>query len=263
MILLVLSVNGLPVASAYNAAGHRLVAMIAYQQLTPKVRRKLDAVTLYMFPHRAAELRFVEAAVWPDAIKRQEVSAFNHWHYINLQLMADGQWRHKKSGQVVWAIEQSEQVWLSHRSSLKLRAMFVAFLAHFVADVHQPLHCDGYLQGGNDFAIRAGRIHNLHCYWDLGGGFLVKPAQQNKRTWLQQLAARTMKRYPKKFFSRALQQPDPMRWAQHQYRLARQFAFAIQPNSRPTPAYRKRVQQLTQRNCALAGYRLAQWLNRL
>src|SRR5271156_1332522 len=71
-----------PPASAWNATGHRLVAAIAYDRLTPKTRARVDALIrqhpdyekLFLRdapaePAARARAAFIAAAVWPDNIK--------------------------------------------------------------------------------------------------------------------------------------------------------------------------------------------------
>src|SRR5271154_3845844 len=69
-------------AAAWNATGHRIIAAIAYDRLTPETRARVDAlikahpdyVTLLTSgapeePVARARAAFLTAAVWPDTIK--------------------------------------------------------------------------------------------------------------------------------------------------------------------------------------------------
>src|SRR5580704_577699 len=68
--LALLLVSILPL-QAWNATGHRIVAAIAYDHLTPKAKARVDELLarhpdLGKLPSREA---FLAAAVWPDTIK--------------------------------------------------------------------------------------------------------------------------------------------------------------------------------------------------
>jgi len=70
-------------ATAWNATGHRLIAAIAYDRLTPKTRARVDALIrlhpdyekIFLRdvssadPKIRARAAFIAAAVWPDTIK--------------------------------------------------------------------------------------------------------------------------------------------------------------------------------------------------
>src|SRR5580658_1347779 len=69
-------------AFAWNATGHRIVAAIAYDRLTPEARSRVDALIRHhpdyetMFlrdapsdPAARARSAFIAAAVWADVIK--------------------------------------------------------------------------------------------------------------------------------------------------------------------------------------------------
>jgi hypothetical protein len=72
-----------PPASAWNATGHRLIAAIAYDRLTPQARARVDAlIRLHpdyekMFlkdvtttdPAARARAAFIDASLWPDQIR--------------------------------------------------------------------------------------------------------------------------------------------------------------------------------------------------
>src|SRR5580658_5174745 len=71
-----------PPAQAWNSTGHRLIAAIAYDRLTPKARARVDALIrqhpdyekLFLRdaptdPIARARAAFIAASVWPDQIK--------------------------------------------------------------------------------------------------------------------------------------------------------------------------------------------------
>src|SRR6188768_4415655 len=94
-------------ALAWNNRGHMLSAMIAYAELKPEVRERVNAI-LKAHPQRDLLLRgappegpdrdmwvFAMAACWPDMLRGKDnpLSAAEHhgpWHYVNYPISLDG-----------------------------------------------------------------------------------------------------------------------------------------------------------------------------
>ena len=181
-------------AEAWNAAGHRLVAAIAWQQLSPPSR---DFVTQALRRHpdherwvrkaRSAEPAkiFVEAATWPDDIRNDprfhdgreddasprlpgfpDSARHKNWHYVDV----DDRGKPAR-GEVDRQIDRLGRLL---RSTTKIGEISHAlpWLIHLVADIHQPLHVGrADDEGGtavkieNPFNKRL-PFTNLHIYWD-------------------------------------------------------------------------------------------------
>ncbi len=149
-------------AAAWGPVGHRVVGMIAEERMSPQARR---AVTEILDGQSLAD-----AATWADEIRSDP--NWEHaapWHYVNI---ADGETyetsRKDPRGDVIEAIARFRGALLNARSSRRQKAEAVRFLAHFVGDIHQPLHV-GRKQdlGGNSIKVRwYGRDSNLHRVWD-------------------------------------------------------------------------------------------------
>ena len=194
-LLIVLSLLLCPsLATAWNGAGHRLAAVIAWQQLSPATQTFVsEALARHPDYERwVARARsgepgaiFAEAATWPDDIRNDprffddprdtptellpgfpDMARHKRWHYVDVD-------RH---GQVV-AGEADRQI--EHLSSLlrstgKKGQISYAFpwLLHLVADIHQPLHVGRHGdEGGNAVEIenpfnKRLPFASLHLYWD-------------------------------------------------------------------------------------------------
>src|SRR5688572_4038926 len=91
-----------PGARAWNAPGHMLVALLAYDTLSEPRRAELDEL-LRAHPRYAQDLLpalpaslttdaerarwlFAFASTWPDIVSRQPEYARGTWHYVNLPL---------------------------------------------------------------------------------------------------------------------------------------------------------------------------------
>ncbi|MXZ75443.1 MAG: S1/P1 nuclease [Gemmatimonadetes bacterium] len=149
-------------AAAWGPNGHRIVGQIAENHLTDAARKGISDLV--------GRASLAQIGTWADEIKSDP--AWDHaspWHYVNA---APGQSiesaKRSPGGDVVEAIQRFERVLRNRGSSRKERVEALKFLAHFVADVHQPLHV-GYAsdRGGNDIRVRwFGETTNLHRVWD-------------------------------------------------------------------------------------------------
>lgn len=150
---------------------------------------------------------FMRASCWPDEIRQEaytwvkvngvpvekdgqpvvdpalkaERDAHDHpaWHFTNWPLKPPDfpvDERPSPEDDVVYAINQSRIVLHGEHTDADERAAALAWLAHVVADVHQPLHCAAMFgprfpygdKGGNWFVVRMADQEpaNLHSLWD-------------------------------------------------------------------------------------------------
>ena len=183
-----------PHAKAWNAAGHRLVAAIAWQQLSPATRIFVtDALAAHPdHDHWVARARtadpasiFAEASTWPDDIRNDprfhdeggadatpplpgfpDTARHKHWHYVDL----DQRGRANK-GEVDRQIERIGHLLRSTQKDDDI-SYGLPWLLHLVADIHQPLHVGHADDDGgttvdiqNPFNKRFPLV-SLHTYWD-------------------------------------------------------------------------------------------------
>lgn len=149
---------------AWDALGHRIVAELAYNQLTKKTRKQVDEVL--------GIRGIIYFAPWADEIKSDTIYPWTHaMHYQNLK---DGM-----------TAEDIEYLWLNNKAegehafyaidSLvntlrtdKTNQDALKFTTHIMADLFQPMHLGRPEDlGGNKVQIRwFGRGTNLHSLWD-------------------------------------------------------------------------------------------------
>lgn len=257
---------------AWNAVGHRVIAEIAYEQLTPKVKTKVDALTAVMFHSPYPDARFMRAAIWPDKHRFKNKSVF-YWHFIDMPIIRDGvSAKQPKPENVTWSIPQAERM-LQNNSAIDYeRAKNLSFLIHFFGDIHQPLHCAELFshtfvngdEGGNLYRIQSPVGDNLHQFWDRGAGlFLSSPGNyQFHYQQIQQIAQNWMRQYPRQFFAAQLKEESSMQWAQDSHRMA-QLAYTTPMDAAPSNAYVQQSQTVVRERVVLAGDRLADVLNRI
>lgn len=261
-------------AFAWDSTGHRLIAQIAYDNLTPAAREKVDQITVTLDGKYPPPSRFLFAAVWPDALKHDDVTAFNSWHFINNPFSADGtplEYPHTQN--IVWAIAQAEQVIRSPNANPYEKTLFFRFLVHLVGDAHQPLHtAERFSQqhkhgdgSGNLFLIQDQYEQNLHGYWDAGLNWFRQYGEHYPLSGkeVRKLAGKIEQDYPKTFFGDKVNDTDPQHWTQQSFQIAKDFVYNLPENSKPSAEYQQQGQKIAEQQIALAGYRLANLLNKI
>ena len=159
-------------ALAWNAAGHRLVACIAWEQLDGDTRVKLSQL-LRQHPdfarwvkragehHPASDVEraaFIESSTWPDEIRKDsrfysagrdsptltlagfpDMERRSDWHYLAWPLTDSGAAHSEPvSGRIDQALVAQAQA-LGDRNEVG-RSYTLPWLIHLVGDAHQPLH---------------------------------------------------------------------------------------------------------------------------
>jgi hypothetical protein len=164
-------------ASAWWEYGHETTAEIAMKLVQPRTRQSVQALLRQQkvldtptCPVRTIE----EASVWPDCIKTlgDRFSYAYTWHFQDADICkkfdlkewcADGNCVSKQ-------IARAQRMVADRKLPSRDRLMALAFLVHFVGDLHQPLHSaeHDHDQGGNKLKLRYGFIPrtNLHSVWD-------------------------------------------------------------------------------------------------
>jgi S1/P1 Nuclease len=174
--LLLIFALGSP-ALAWWDYGHKTVATIAWDVVKPETR---SAITALLKAERLVEtptcpLKSLEdASYWPDCIKGLG-ARFDYafpWHYQNVDVCKpfDLKAACKDGNCVSKQIERAAKMLANPAVPRRERLIALAFLTHFVGDLHMPLHAgDRSDRGGNDvkaaYGIVAGRV-NLHLLWD-------------------------------------------------------------------------------------------------
>ncbi|KAI0030239.1 phospholipase C/P1 nuclease domain-containing protein [Vararia minispora EC-137] len=179
-------VSALPVAYAWGAAGHEIVATIAQMHLQPPVMRHLCAVLSSDADFdRTRPCTLAAIAPWADKI-RMHARWSAALHYIGARddhppdscaFPGARGWAGHEDINVLHAIRNVTGILDGfvarggvRRASAKEMATAseaLKFLVHFVGDMHQPLHLTGRDRGGNgDKVAWNGRVTNLHSLWD-------------------------------------------------------------------------------------------------
>jgi hypothetical protein len=156
---------GMQPAFAWGPEGHKAVALLA--------ARYMRADTLAQVHALLGAETIQDASLWADDIAHSSRTDTATWHYIDIPL-ADSRInlnRDCPQGQCVLVkTEEFLRVLGNPQARRESRSEALKFVLHFVADLHQPLHCeDNHDRGGNTQEVFfKGHPDNLHWVWDTG-----------------------------------------------------------------------------------------------
>jgi nuclease S1 len=252
---------------AWNAQGHRLVARLADQRLTPVARRN---VAWLLGPESLADV-----SSWADRYLEGNYQTF-YWHFVNIPPGAPGYDRDRdcprQPGVVAGARADAWRDCAVDRigyngarladTSLDRadRAIALKFLVHLVGDLHQPFHALGVGHGGNDIPVRVfgsdtcgNRACELHAVWD---GALIQHRGLDDEHYLAALRDLIVRRHWEH------QAPGmPAEWATQSQALA--VAALLPDHGTADEAYYRAHIDIVDQRLALAGVRLAAILNEI
>ena len=151
-------------AFAWGAKGHRIIAQVAYDNLSNKTRKKVDAML--------GKHGMIYLAAWADEIKSDTIYPQSHdWHYQDLDAgLSDAQiidmlTNYPTEGGNMFRVLDSLAVELKTN---KDNHDALAFYVHLYADRFCPMHV-AHLddKGGNAVKLKwFGQNTNLHSVWD-------------------------------------------------------------------------------------------------
>ncbi len=237
-----------PLAAAWGPEGHRIVAQIAAEHLTPEAKAVIDVLLA-----GEGEPTLPGISNWADEARTPETAPL---HYVDLP-RGDCRYQPKRDcpdGQcVVVAIEESLATLKNPATTPEARLTALKDLVHFVGDLHQPLHAGLHEdRGGNTLQIQwRGQGDNLHRLWDSG---LIARTEPDWRRYAQRLAPLAI--------NADLGTLDPADWAQASCSIVQDPAF-YPANRQPGEAYRIQWLPTLDKQLSLAGLRLAALLNNL
>ena len=219
-----LALSGAP-ALAWGPQGHAIVAEIALANVRPQtaqaVARLLRAAPGLPTP-QCPIASLDDAANWPDCLRGDpgRWHATFAWHYQDEPICGrfDPAANCPGGACVTAQITRMRARLADRRLPPVQRLMALAFLAHFLGDLHQPLHVADHDDRGGNAIFMAGMVDHdrpvsLHWFWDT---VLVRRALDH--------APSLVRRYPAAERAR-LAGGDVTQWARESYELARRVAY--------------------------------------
>jgi len=256
-------------AFAWGYDEHCATGQIAYLNLNPVAKAKVDAVLAD--PPNSGYESLALASRWADDIKGN--SDFNWarpWHYINLapgatEFVAD---RDCPAAGCVYKgiVVMSSAVASSNTTSVidigrttatLTKRECLMFLAHFVGDIHQPLHAGHAAdRGGNNIRVNFnGKSVNLHALWDYSLTQALRPK------WPQYAEELNATITPEQ--KEAWKSLEVKVWIEESFNLAETVAYPIPAGGNLDQAYIDRAIPIIDEQIQKGGYRLALLLNDL
>ncbi len=261
--------------SAWDRVGHLVVDAIAWEHMSEGARAR--AVELLRTAPADADLAlpgltsrdlFLRTGYWPDVVRdeawpaRKENYDRPTWHYVNHFWRDDGTPLPEMgtNGELIERLSSFEK---ADSDPLEL-----AWMLHLVGDIHQPLHSSARVttrepegdRGGNDFAVDdVESWGNLHAFWDsIQMRARRKRHSESYSGWVDRIALEIMTLHPPESLASDLGEGFE-NWSKAGAELAMTSAYPqyLVRGARPPRRYQDEVQEVSDRQLALAGYRLA------
>jgi hypothetical protein len=222
-------------AAAWGREGHRVVARIAARNLNQNARKKVAVILATN--DAGLEAAMAAASTWPDEIDKRQTGT-ELWHFIDVPITVP----FSVSGLcpnhncVLDRIDEMQNRLATNAKGFKLAtppspprpmtSQEMAFLIHFIGDVHQPLHAatDGD-RGGNCVGLVHPIVHSdgtktteLHRVWDVDEVLATAKALGSENSIVAALFQR---------FKNGAQVPQltPTDWAQESNDLAKKDIY--------------------------------------
>ena len=256
---------------AWGPQGHRLVAMLAANYLTPVARENIAWLL--------GESTLAEVSTWADEHVADNRQTYG-WHFVNIPPLARSYererdcplqpgvargdaadtWRDCIVDRILYNQERLADRTLDHPD----RAMALKFIVHLVADIHQPFHALGLERGGEGVPVIVFGMNecsaegdpypscNLHRVWD------AKLVARRRLSDLQYLT--TLHQMIRQRSMDSMRIGTPEEWAMESHALAR-HALVPAFGKVDDLYYRTQIDVVDER-LASAGVRLAAFLNR-
>jgi hypothetical protein len=253
VLSIVLALLGAP-CLAWGPDGHRIIGDIAWSYLTDHAKAQVKDLL--------GELSLADACNWADEIRKDSTYDWaKPLHYVNVPRDAAtvSMQRDCESGQcVIGAIKKYSDVLRSTDATRQQRVEALKFLAHFVGDIHQPLHVS-YAddRGGNQVKVTwfGQPDWNLHRVWDDGliKHWLGSDGQARVQELRKAITDQRVKRWRASL--------DPADWANESLTITRRLYRELPANRQLDEMYYKRNVSRFEERLAAAGIRLAALLN--
>lgn len=246
---------------------HRTIGQIAWAEVKPATRARMKllfASQSDLDTPRCPVRTIEEASVWADCVKPGERFSYAFsWHFQNIDICKPFDLKSAcPFGNCVSAqIKRNAKLLADRNLPQRERLQALAFLVHFVGDLHQPLHAaDRTDQGGNKTRTHYGEAgpYPLHMIWD---GYLAERAistPTGEAAGLLSEAGRD---------DRAAAGGTVEDWSRETWETARAFAYGNDPCAQPPRAVmlqRAEVEaaiRVVRRQVLRAGLRLARMLD--
>ena len=252
----------------WGPQGHRLVAIVAANHLTPVARQNVQWLL--------GDETLADVSVWADDYL-QGNNQTSYWHYVNIPANAARYDRDRDCPRqpgvsargrgdawrdcVVDRIRYNQERLANRSLDRADRAIALKFLVHLIGDLHQPFHALGVERGGNGIPVSVFGSStcgypdgtrfscNMHALWD---SELIARRKLRDRAYAAELERLITAR-------RWVARGAAADWAIESHALAK--AALLPPRGEANEAYYRRHIGVVDERLALGGLRLAAALN--
>lgn len=231
---------------------------------------------------------FMLVSTWADIIRdrafetRYRKYHKTNWHYDDIfwkQVNGKAEYLSgfEEGGVAVEKLSDFDRLIRNRSASDKDKAIAIAWIMHLAGDIHQPLHTSARVtdlepkgdQGGNLFLLtpqntpRENQL-TLHWLWD---SIIVRvnplKGETCERDYVTTVARRLMRRHPFSSFGPDLKLGDYKAWRDESFKYAPTDVFSpdLVRFQEPSLRYKRNALRISERQIALAGYRLGELLN--
>ncbi len=238
----------------WGEEGHKIVALIAEQQLTPQARASIDKIM-----QRTANGEIADVASWADEMRgNSDVPQISHVVKIpfNARSYSEGRDCSGKYRCVIAGIHESESVLEEYartgQQTIKT-SYALKFLVHYVGDVHQPLHA--IKETGNMRTLPSRQRWKLHKVWDT---IIIRSMHQSPESVARRLLNKRL----------YVEQKTPEDWAMESHDIAKRViyggSYALAKSKSPIElgnSYYKENSPIVDERLLMAGVRLGRLIN--
>ncbi|HXG82721.1 MAG TPA: S1/P1 nuclease [Pyrinomonadaceae bacterium] len=303
LLLVVLSLMGASSVLAWDDTGHKVSAYIAWRQMTLEVRAKAVKLLLaapedshlsvyYPAGSRSAAAKelelFMIASTWADIIRDRDFKIrfekYNQgpWHYADIfWKQANGKaemLENRSEGLAITKLYDFEKNLKDELLSDAEKAVNLAWFLHVAGDVHNPVHNASRVteiepkgdSGANLFLLSpAGAPENrvnLHSYWD---SILRRNVPRENDAcdsdYIASTANKIMKKHSFSEMKERLKLGDYRQWNAEGFGFLNKTVYdeSLKRGELPAKKYQNRAFAVGREQIALAGYRMAETLNRI
>ena len=237
-------------APSWGAKGHRIIAAVVYEYLSPSAKIALHQ---YLSP-----MTIGDASIWADQVRDEIQYKYTaSWHYATVPKgMRYIDTLAPKEGDLITAIEEQLQT-LSTPGSLSSKAFALRVLLHLIGDLHQPLHIgNGKDSGGNEIDLHFfGKEVSLHYLWDRD---MIDTTPGGVNSWVSRLRSSLRSEQQLKWTK-----GGPRDWLEETLSYRSRLYEELPYDSSSSARYYRRHRQLIDQLLLQAGLRLAKLLNSL
>lgn len=239
---------------SWGVTGHKTVAMIAENHLSPNAKA---AVSAYLGGDHMSDV-----SSWADeVINEPEYQKTAPWHYLNVTIglsFADFAKAVKGQSQdnVYSALLKNESILKDPASKPADKVIALKFVIHLVGDLHQPMHISrAEDKGGNTIPVTFdGKDGNLHSLWD---SRLISHQGMSAA----QMAIAYDNATPAQI--KLWQSEDLMKWLYESYQISTKLYAEVENSSKLDEDYYKNHIPIVQQRIEMGGIRLAGILNEI